>query len=90
MRKKRTKIFSLLLSQHTSETPQYITDADALGPRSLFCLSISFFQPLCCGAQYALCHSLGRLSVLLNFVDAVCEEIDVGFERVGERSEVRL
>lgn len=89
-KKNRTKILSLLLPQHTSETPQYIADANTLGARALFGLFVSFFQPLCRRAQHALGHTLCRLSVLLDFVDAVCEEIDVGFERVGERSEVRL
>lgn len=86
----KEKVILLLSPQYTRQPSQHITHANALRPYTRLGLSVPLFQALCRRAQHAVCHALGRLAVLFDFVDAVCEDVDVGFERVGERGQVRL
>lgn len=78
------------LSQHTRQAPQHITDSNAVCARAFFNLAVAFFQPLRCCAEYAICHALCCVAVLLDLVYAVCEEVDVRFERLAEFTEMQL
>ena len=78
------------LSQDTRQSSQHITDADAVCASSFLNLAVAFLQSLRCCSKHAVCDAFRCFAVLLDLVYAVCEEVDVGFERLAEFAEVRL
>lgn len=76
------------LAQHASQPPKNVTYADAIGACSLLDYAVALFQPLGRGAENAIRNALGGVAVLFDFVDAVCEEIDVWFEGMAECGEM--
>lgn len=77
-------------SQHTCQASQHITNPNAICARAFFNLAVAFFQPFRCCAEYAICHALCCVTVLLNLMYAVCEEVDVRFEGLAEFTEMQL
>jgi hypothetical protein len=78
------------IPQHTRQTTQHIAHTKSVRPSPFLRFSISLFQSLSCGAEHAVCHPFCRAAVLLDLVHAVCEEVDVRLERLGELGEMGL
>lgn len=77
-----------MLTKHPCQSTEYIANANPLRANSLLDFPIALFQPLACCAEYTICDALGRVAILFNFMYAVCEEIDVRFERLAEVCEM--
>jgi hypothetical protein len=78
------------LSQHTRQTPEHVADSNAVRTRALLNLAVAFLQSFCCGTKHTICHALCCVAVLLDLVYAVCEKVDVGFQRLTELAEMQL
>jgi len=77
-------------SQHTRQAPQHVANSNTVCARALLNLAVTFFQSFRCCAEHTICHTLCCVAVLLDLVYAVCEEVDVGFQRLAEVAEMRL